>query len=96
MDAYRDAVFESRFQEDLDISEPQVLVALGEKVGLNGKALEEALARETYAAELDNLRRQGENLGVTGIPTYILNGQTFWGADPTDDVLESFHGSMKG
>lgn len=90
MDAYRDAVFEARFQEDLDISEPRVLVALGNKVGLDGEALERALARETYASELDDLRRQGESLGVTGIPTYVMNGRTFWGADPTDEVLGSF------
>ncbi len=95
MEDFRDAVYHARFQEDLDISDPQVLVSLGEKVGLDGRALGEALERETYAAELDAFRRQGEGLGVKGIPTYVVDGRTFWGTDPTDEVLEALQKRKK-
>jgi 2-hydroxychromene-2-carboxylate isomerase len=35
------------------------------------------------------LRRQGEEQGVTGIPTYVVDGKTYWGSDSTDEVLEA-------
>lgn len=89
LEAFRDAVFHARFQEDLDIGNPEVLIALAERVGLDGPGLREALERERYAAELDAWRQKGESLGVRGIPTYVVNGRTFWGVDPTEDVLEA-------
>ena len=89
MEAFRDAVYAARYQQDLDIGDPGVLVSLGEQVGLDAAALREALERETYAGELDELRRQGEEMGVTGIPTYVVDGKPYWGSDPTDEVLEA-------
>ena len=87
MEAFRDAVYHARFHEDLDIAEPRVLIELGEKVGLNGKALDSAIGRQTYSGELDELRREGERLGVEGVPTYIVDGRTIHGVDSTEDVL---------
>ncbi len=89
MEAFREAVYEARYREDQDIADPQVLISLGEKVGLDGKALAEALERGTYAAELDALRQQAISLGVKGTPTYVVDGQTIHGVDSTDDVLEA-------
>ena len=89
MEAFRNAVYEARFQEDLDIADRGVLVALAEKVGLDGKGLNEALDGGTYVAELDALRQQGKDLGVEGTPTYIVDGQKFHGVDESDAVLEA-------
>ena len=96
MDEFRDAVFAARFQEDLDIGDTEVLVSLGEQVGLEGSSMREALKTETHAADLDELRRQGETAGVTGIPTYIVDGNPYWGADPTDDVLGALQNRISG
>ena len=89
MDVFRDAVYEARYQQDLDIGDPEVLVSIGERVGLDATALREAFDTETYAGELDEFRRRGEELGVTGVPTYVVDGKTYWGSDPTDEVLEA-------
>ncbi len=89
MEPFRDAVYHARYHEDRDIADPGVLVELGEKVGLEGKALAGALERETYAGELDELRRNGERLGVEGVPTYVVDGRTIHGVDSTDAVLEA-------
>ena len=89
MEPFRDAVYHARYHEDRDIADPGVLVELGEKVGLEGKALAGALERETYAGELDELRRNGERLSVEGVPTYVVDGRTIHGVDSTDEVLEA-------
>ena len=96
MDAFRDAVFEARFRQDLDIGDTEVLVSLGEQVGLEGSSMREALKTKAHAADLDELRRQGETAGVTGIPTYIVDGNPYWGADPTDEVLGALQDRISG
>ena len=62
-------------------------MSIGERVGLDAAALREALDVETYEGELDELRRRGEERGVTGISTYVMDGKTYWGSDSTDEVL---------
>jgi predicted DsbA family dithiol-disulfide isomerase len=89
MEPFRDAVYHARYHEDRDIADPGVLVELGEKAGLEGKALAGILERETYAGELDELRKKGEGLGVEGVPTYVFDGRTIHGVDSTDAVLEA-------
>ncbi len=89
MDVFRDAVYEARYQQDLDIGDHEVLISIGERVGLDATALREAFDTETYAGELDEFRPRGEELGVTGVPTYVVDGKTYWGSDPTDEVLEA-------
>ncbi|MFQ5912444.1 MAG: DsbA family protein [Nitrospinota bacterium] len=89
MGAFRDAVYRARFQEDLGIGDPEVLVSLVEGVGLDGPALRQALDREVYAPELDAMRRQGKSLGVEKIPSYAVDGRIIWGTDPTEEVLEA-------
>ncbi|MFQ5911559.1 MAG: DsbA family protein [Nitrospinota bacterium] len=89
MEAYRNAVYSARFHEDKNIADPEVLISLGEKIGLDGQALREALEGETYAAGLDGLREQGISLGVDGTPTYIVDRQKFHGVDETEAILET-------
>jgi predicted DsbA family dithiol-disulfide isomerase len=89
MEEFRDAVYEARYQQDLDIGDPGILMSIGERVGLDAAALREALDAETYEGELDELRWRGEERGVTGISTYVMDGKTYWGSDSTDEVLEA-------
>ncbi|MDP7386123.1 MAG: DsbA family protein [Nitrospinota bacterium] len=56
---------------------------------MDAAALREALDVETYEGELDELRRRGEERGVTGISTYVIDGKTYWCSDSTDEVLEA-------
>jgi predicted DsbA family dithiol-disulfide isomerase len=86
-EAFRDAVFRARFQDDRDIDDSRVLLELAEGVGLEGSSLLRALQEEVYAGELDSLRGRGVALGVKGIPTYIVDGRPIWGPDPTDEVI---------
>ena len=89
MKEFRNTVYQARFHEDQDIGDPRVLISIGKQVGLDGKALSEALEAQTYAKELDDLRLQGESMGVEGIPAYVVDGQVIMGMDPTDEVIEA-------
>lgn len=89
MKEFRNTVYQARFHEDQDIGDLRVLISSGKQVGLDGKALCEALEAQTYAKELDDLRLQGESMGVEGIPSYVVDGQVIMGMDPTDEVIEA-------
>ncbi len=89
MKEFRNGVYEARFQKDLDIGDPRVLVSIAEQVGIDGQALSEVLEAQNYGKELDDLRQQGQAMSVEGIPTYIVDGQLIFGMDPTDEVIDA-------
>ena len=72
-------------------SEPNLstaIVAAGQKVEAvleraNGPAAEEGLAAATDAARV---------LGIFGSPTFVVNGELFWGDDRLDDAVAWLHG----
>jgi 2-hydroxychromene-2-carboxylate isomerase len=75
------AVFRAFFQDDRDISDPAVVAAIAQSIGLDGGRLVEA----AQAPEIkDALRRQVEDaiaFGVFGAPTIVVDGEVFWGND---------------
>lgn len=79
--AFVHAVFRAFFQDDRDISDPAVVAAVAQSLGLDGAQLMEgAQAPETK----DALRRQVDEavaLGVFGAPTIVVDGELFWGND---------------
>lgn len=82
------AVYKANFARDEDIALPAVLAACLEQAGQNAAAaLEAAGSDETKA----RLRRQGETaaaLGLFGAPSFVCNGELFWGNDRLDAALD--------
>jgi 2-hydroxychromene-2-carboxylate isomerase len=75
------ALFEAVWSRELHASEPAVVAAIADEVGLPGAALvEQAQAPEAKA----RLRRQTDEAiaaGVFGVPTFLAGGELFWGYD---------------
>ncbi len=78
------ALLEALWADERDIAEPAVRKAIAKEQGMDGAALVAAeTAPETkaeYAANSDTAL----TLGVFGSPTYIWNGQRYWGQDRLD------------
>jgi len=51
------------------------------RVGLSGAELERALASQETARVLDETMLSAHVAGVFGVPTFIVNGEQFWGND---------------
>lgn len=75
------AVLAALWARDEDPSGPEALAALAEAAGFDGRAL-------LAAAESDAMRRRYEagfaeavEAGVFGAPSYVLDGEVFWGQD---------------
>lgn len=75
------AVFRAIWAEDRNMGDEAELAACLSGAGLDGAAiLERAKAPETEAVYASNIREAVEK-NVFGAPSYVLDGETFWGQD---------------
>ena len=86
---YAEAVFRACWTEERDIADPAVLA---EKLAAHGENPDEILAaasseasKRLYAANTAAAVR----INVVGSPTYVLNGENFWGQDRLDMLDEA-------
>ncbi len=85
---YHDAVFEGFFKRELeDIEAPGVVRRLLDENGVDTAGFPEFLAGEGRA-EHDRIRAEAEALGVFGVPTFVLNGEIFWGGERVELLRE--------
>jgi 2-hydroxychromene-2-carboxylate isomerase len=82
---YHDIVFERFWKRELDIENSDIV----------GAVLAEAGAEEagfaTYAAdkgrrEVEEVCRTAETIGVFGVPTFVIDGELFWGREHLLDI----------
>jgi predicted DsbA family dithiol-disulfide isomerase len=77
---YNHGVLKAFFVEGLDIGDIDVLTKLAGEVGLDEKEFEEALRSRKYReAHRRALRHAYEEAGVTGVPMFVIGGQTLTG-----------------
>ncbi len=75
------ACFDAFYTEDRDITDPDVVAALADGVGVDGAALKEAIATDTVKERVKAAVAEAIKAGVCGSPFFVVDGQRFWGAD---------------
>lgn len=81
------AVYRANFADDRDIADAAVVRDLVAQAGADGAAVLEAAQSPENK---DRLRRQTEEatgLGIFGAPTFVSQGELFWGNDRLEDAL---------
>jgi len=86
--AFADAALRAVWADELDVADPDTLVRLAERGGLDGKALLAASDDPALAAQADALTREAIERQVFGAPFYVWRGEPFWGQDRLD-LLEA-------
>lgn len=82
--AYMDSVFSAVWAEDGDISDEPTLASLLAAAGFDAAAiLAKAKEPETAAIRARNTQDAVE-VDATGVPSFVLNGEPFWGQDRID------------
>lgn len=77
---YNDTVFDKFWKRELDIDSLDAMASLVSSLG--GSANEYAdYANGPGRQEHDRIIAEAEQLGVFGAPTFILDGELFWGGD---------------
>lgn len=87
-EAIHDALFRAYFVDDRNLARPEVLVEVAESVGLDGAAAERVIEERTFRAAVDADWQRSRDLGVTGVPTFVIGRRGVVGAQPYE-VLEA-------
>lgn len=84
-DHFHAAVFRAYFEEDRNIGDAEVLVAIAEAVGLDGAVLREALAERRYAARVDERIQWAAARGLTSTPFFLFVADKMYGVPGAQD-----------
>jgi predicted DsbA family dithiol-disulfide isomerase len=88
-DPFHEAVFRAYYVNGINIGKVDELVSLARSVGLPEKEARSILAERTYRKEVDADWSRSRQLGVTAVPTFVMDRQSVVGAQPYE-VLEQF------
>jgi 2-hydroxychromene-2-carboxylate isomerase len=78
--AYNDKVFERFWKRELDIEDRAVIRNVLEEIGADASGFYDFLDGEGRR-EHDRIAREAESIGVFGVPTFVIDGEIFWGGD---------------
>lgn len=83
---YHDKVFERFWKHELDIEDPATLSAVLAESGAT-KGFCDYVAG-SGRAELAAIQRGAEDKGVFGTPSFLLDGELFWGSEHLPDIRD--------
>ena len=77
---YNDLVYEKFWKRELDIEDERVVTSILQQAGIDITTFGDFLSN-TGRILHDKVRAEAEGKGVFGVPTYILDGQLYWGRE---------------
>jgi predicted DsbA family dithiol-disulfide isomerase len=87
-DALKERMLRAYLTEGQAIGDREVLVALARDAGLDADEAQRTLETERYAAEVRQDEALARELGITGVPFFVLGGRLgVSGAQPADVLL---------
>lgn len=86
---FHKAVFHAYFADGINIARIPNLVNLAVKVGLSGQEAQKVLEKRAFKDAVDSDWARSYKMGVTAVPTFMMNSNVVVGAQPYD-VLERF------
>lgn len=86
----KERLFRAHFHEGHAIDDVNVLVELAAEVGLDAQKAQRVLESDTYANEVRTEEAAAHQLGITGVPFFVLAGRFgVSGAQPVDALLQA-------
>jgi len=86
-DAIHDALYRAYFVSGLNLAQPDVLLDVVGALGLDRKAAQEVISERSFSDRVDLDWQRARELGVTGVPTFVVGRHGVAGAQPYD-ILE--------
>jgi 2-hydroxychromene-2-carboxylate isomerase len=84
---YSDIVFERFWKRELDIEDPAVIGMVLSEAGAD-MAPFAAYAADEGPREVERISRAAEKQGIFGVPTFVIDGEQFWGREHLPDIRE--------
>lgn len=87
---YSMRVLRAFFQEDRDIGDPEILIALAAEAGLDAGEARQVLESGAYAERhREALRHAREEMAITSVPTIVVGDRVFRGTPPLDALRQA-------
>jgi predicted DsbA family dithiol-disulfide isomerase len=90
---YHMAAFRAYFANGLNIGLQSTLLDLGTSVGLSAKQVIEVIEKRTFEDAVDKDWKRSHQLGVTAVPTFMINGLSLVGAQPYEKLAQLMESS---
>jgi 2-hydroxychromene-2-carboxylate isomerase len=74
------------FSKGRDITQPEVLAAVADSIGLDGSRLIEHAQSSSVKDSLRAINDEAVASGVIGVPTVCIDGRVVWGDDRLDEA----------
>jgi 2-hydroxychromene-2-carboxylate isomerase len=84
---YNDITFERFWKRELDIEDPAVIAAVLAEAGGDAADFADYAAAEG-PREVDRISRAAEAAGIFGVPSFVVDGEQFWGSEHLPDIRE--------
>jgi len=84
---YHDAVYARFWRRELDIEDPQAVRQVLDAAGVDAPGFLDYL-RGDGRRELDRIQSEAEDAGVFGVPSLMVDGELYWGAERIVRVRE--------
>lgn len=88
-EAIHDALFHAYFVENTNLAQIDNLVAIAARAGLSDDDARAAIQQRSFRDAVDADWQRSRELGITGVPTFVIGEQGLVGAQPYKQ-LESF------
>jgi 2-hydroxychromene-2-carboxylate isomerase len=82
---YHDIVFERLWKRELDIENPEVIGTVLAEAGTEAAGFA-AYAADEGRHEVQEICCSAEAKGVFGVPTFVIDGELFWGREHLSDI----------
>ncbi len=90
---YHDLLYEN--QSSPGAFSDENLLALAREAGLDVAEFETSLASGEHRREVMDAFAEGQRSGITGTPTFVVNGQTLVGAQPMEVFEQAIEGAAR-
>jgi 2-hydroxychromene-2-carboxylate isomerase len=91
---YQDLTFERFWKRELDIEDPEIVGRVLGEAGIDSGGFA-AYAASEGRAEVGRICRAAEAAGVFGVPSFVIDGELFWGREHLPEIREML-GSRPG
>jgi 2-hydroxychromene-2-carboxylate isomerase len=86
------ALLSAAWEEGLDLSDAEVVAAVADRCGLDGSFLVTQGSAPQVKQRLADATHAAAAAGIFGVPSFVIDGEIFWGADRIDAILRSLQG----
>ncbi len=92
---YHDLTFARFWKRELDIEDPAVVASVLAEAGTDTAGFADYAASEG-PAEVDRISCAAEETGIFGVPSFVVDGEQFWGREHLPDIREILASNRRG